>query len=128
MHIVVKLFHQDLEALICHIKSLLLLMSIGTIFIYAFTVTPNAFKFHAAFVTFDLGHSLAPHVRLHPGSSSNMDWKVVLSSGSEEVEKNEELLERLYEFFLKTDLPQEGEKPRQRVYEKAHNLPISPLL
>ena len=47
-----------------------------------------------------------------------MDWKVVLSSESEQVEKNEELLERLYEFFLQTDLPQQGEKPRQGVREK----------
>ena len=37
-----------------------------------------------------------------------MDWRAVLSSGAEDVEKNEELLERLYSFFLQTDLPQQG--------------------
>ena len=38
-----------------------------------------------------------------------MDWKSVLSSDAEEVEKNEELLEKLYSFFLQTDLPKQGE-------------------
>ena len=37
-----------------------------------------------------------------------MDWSTVLSSEAEDVEKNEELLERLYGFFLQTDLPQQG--------------------
>ena len=36
-----------------------------------------------------------------------MDWKAVLSSETADVEKNEELLERLYSFFLQTDLPSE---------------------
>ena len=37
-----------------------------------------------------------------------MDWKEALSTEAGEVEKNEELLERLYEFFLRTDLPTQG--------------------
>lgn len=44
-----------------------------------------------------------------------MDWQAVLSSDAEEAEKNEELLERLYQFFLQTDLPQQGKTQKKTV-------------
>lgn len=37
-----------------------------------------------------------------------MEWSEALSSDAGEVEKDEELLERLYNFFLQTDLPEQG--------------------
>ena len=43
---------------------------------------------------------------------TEMDWQSVLSSEAEEAEKNEELLERLYKFFFKNELPQKGKKPK----------------